>query len=358
MPVTDNQERNELVFPFYAKLAFVLIAVVLILFLMQAGKILLIPLFSSLLIAFVLLPVCKWLEKRKLHRGLAAFLSILLFISVISGVVFFLIRQIVEFSKDLPALRQNLQVYLTSMQGWIAAKYHVDSHQQIAYLNENTDALVGAGTAAARMVAVGAIGVLILIIFVFIFTFLILYNRNLFKKFITSLFARRFQTRVDEVVEETRLLANGYILGLLTEMLIIAVVNSLAFWIFGIKYALLLGVIAAILNIIPYIGIYTAAALGALITLANSTPGTAFTLIIILIVIHFLDANILMPRVVGRRVKMNPLITIIAVIAGNLVWGIPGMFLFIPLAAMMKLVFERVSSLKPWAILMGTEKGV
>jgi predicted PurR-regulated permease PerM len=157
------------------------------------------------------------------------------------------------------------------------------------------------------------------------------------------------------VITETRLLANGYIVGLLIEMVIVAVLNCTAFLIFGVKYALLLGILAAVMNIIPYLGIYTSAAIAALITLSNSSPAHALGVIIILLAIHVVDANVLMPRIVGRRVKMNPLITIAAVLVGELLWGIPGMFLFIPLAGILKIIFERVDGLKPWAILMGTE---
>lgn len=138
-------------------------------------------------------------------------------------------------------------------------------------------------------------------------------------------------------------------------MLILSVVNSTAFFIVGIKYALLLGVMAAVLNIVPYLGIYTAMALSMLVTFANSSGSEAITVGIILIVIHFFDANILMPRIVGSRVKMNPLITIIAVLIGHFVWGIPGMFLFIPITGMLKIVSERVDELKPWAILLGVD---
>ena len=85
-------------------------------------------------------------------------------------------------------------------------------------------------------------------------------------------------------------------------------------------------------------------------------PAHALSVMIILLVIHFIDANVIMPRIVGRRVNMNPLITIVAVLTGHLIWGIPGMFLFIPLMGILKIIFERVDGLKPWAILMGTEK--
>ncbi len=342
--------------PFYAHLAAVLLSLVLIVLIMREGSTIFIPLFFALLIALMLLPLVKWLERRKMPRGAAAGIAILLFIACISGIFYFLGAQIGAFSKDLPQLGARMQGWVAQMQGWVAQKYHLDASRQLQYLNKGAADFARYASAAAQALLLAVGGFAIWTIFVFIFAFFILTHRGLLNNFITCLFQRKDQPRVAEILTETRLLANGYILGLLIEMVAVAILNCTAFFIFGVKYALLLGILAAVLNIIPYLGIYTSAAIGALITLSNSSPGHALTVIIILLAVHLIDSNVLMPRIVGRRVKMNPLITIIAVICGEMLWGIPGMFLFIPLAGMLKIVFERVKGLEPWAILMGTEE--
>ncbi|MBS1567005.1 MAG: AI-2E family transporter [Bacteroidetes bacterium] len=153
-------------------------------------------------------------------------------------------------------------------------------------------------------------------------------------------------------------MTNSYLVGLMTEMLIMVVLNVTTLLILGIKYAFLLGILAAVLNIIPYLGIYTAMAIGMLITLANGTGTQALQFAIALVIVHFIDANIILPRIVGGRVKMNPLITILAVLLGRLVWGIPGMFLFIPLTAIIRIISSRIDDMRPWAILIGEEKRV
>jgi len=124
----------------------------------------------------------------------------------------------------------------------------------------------------------------------------------------------------------------------------------------GVKYALLIAVIAAVLNVIPYIGIYIAAIFGMLIAFTNGSGATAMYTGISFLAVHFVDANIIMPHIVGGRVKINPLITIVAVILGRLIWGVPGMFLFIPLMAIIRIISENVDDLKPWSILIGEEK--
>ncbi|MEO6832573.1 MAG: AI-2E family transporter, partial [Chitinophagaceae bacterium] len=242
-------------------------------------------------------------------------------------------------------------------QGWIALKFNVDAGRQLQFLNSSADKFANSASILAQGLLLAVGGFTIWTIFVFIFSFFMLAHRALMKAFFTELFDDKDQPRVREIITKTRTLANSYVLGLLIEMVVVATLNVGVFFIFGIKYALLLGVLAAVLNIIPYLGIYTSMAISALITLSNSSPGQALVVVIILLVIHFLDANILMPRIVGKRVKMNPLVTIIAVLTGHLLWGIPGMFLFIPLAGILKIIFERVDGLKAWAILMGTEEG-
>lgn len=349
-------EKLEIKLPFYARLAFLLLAIMLILLIMEEGKSIIIPLFFSLLIALMLLPITKWLERRRLPASLAAAVSILLFIVFVVGIFYFLGAQIADFSKDLPQLGQRMQLWVQDLQTWATARFHVDASRQLDYLNKGVADIARSASAIVQGFIIAVGGFAIWTIFVFIFTFFMLTHRTLLKNFVTCLFPKDHQASVHEILDETRMLANGYVLGLLTEMVIVAVLNCGAFFIFGIKYALLLGILTAVLNIIPYLGIYTGMAISALITLSNSSPAQALSVIIILIVIHFIDANVIMPRIVGRRVNMNPLITIVAVLTGHLIWGIPGMFLFIPLMGILKIIFERVDGLKPWAILMGTEK--
>lgn len=350
------EESTQIRLPFYARLALVLLTIVLILVIMHEGKSIIIPLFFSLLIAFMLLPVTKWLERRRLPPGLAAVVSILLFVVLIAGLFSFLTQQVSDFSKDLPQLGVRIQEWTKELQAWVGHKYHLDYTHQIEYLNKAGAGIANYASTIAQTFFLALSGFVIWTIFVFIFTFFILTHRSLLKKFLICLFADKHHNRVNEVMQETKLLANGYVMGLLIEMVVVAALNCIVLLLFGIKYAFLLGVLAAVLNIIPYIGIYTATGIAAIVTLSNSTPSAALTVIIILIIVHFIDANILMPRIVGSRVKMNPLITIIAVLSGSILWGISGTFLFIPLAAMLKIIFERVEGLRPWAILMGTEE--
>jgi len=140
-------------------------------------------------------------------------------------------------------------------------------------------------------------------------------------------------------------------------MAIVAVVCCLAFLLIGVKYALLLGLITGLFNIIPYIGIFTSLVLSTIITIGTAAATIKVVLVIVTIVgMHLIDSNILLPIIVGSKVKINALITVIGVIIGEMFWGIPGMFLSIPVIAISKVVFDRIESLKPWGMLLGDEK--
>jgi len=126
------------------------------------------------------------------------------------------------------------------------------------------------------------------------------------------------------------------------------------FLLLGIEYAVLLAVIGALLNMIPYIGAIIAAVLPMIMAIVTKpNPWSAFLVLEVYIFIQFIDNNILVPRIVASKVKINALVSIIAVLAYGALWGIPGMFLSIPLTAIFKLIFDRIDSLKSWGYLLG-----
>ncbi len=343
--------------PFYARLALTLLAVVLIFYILRFADDIFIPLVFALLISILLFPFTKLLEN-KLHMGRAAsaIISVFLFVSVLVSFVYFLALQITHFAEDIPKLKLRFQQMFDSLQHWLSYKLHINNHQQTDYINRSINGIVGSVANSLSNVFLSLTGMLLLIIFVLIFTFFMLYHRRLLMRFVLHLFNVEHRPKVNEVIVETKSMIYGYLLGLMIEMLIVSVVNCSMFLIMGIEYALLLGVMAAVLNIIPYLGIYTSIIITMLVTFANSTGNAALAAGVGLFAVHILDSNILLPRIVGGRVKMNPFITIIAVIVGELIWGIPGMFLFIPITGIVKLVCERVDGMEAWGLLIGVEE--
>ena len=348
---------NTIKLPFYARLAFILLSLVLTLFLLEQGRDIFIPLVFGLLIAILLYPVNKFFEQRlKMGRGLSAMLCIVIFMAALFGFSYLLVQQIANFTDDFPELKGRFNLMFSDLQHWISVKFHIYKSQQAGYINKSINSMVESGARAARDFVASIASLVLLLVFVFIFSFFMLFHRRLLMQFVLHLFSKEYRPQVSEVVQETKVMINSYVLGLMIEMLLISVVACSMLLIMGIKYALLLGLMAAVLNIIPYIGIYTCIALTMLVTFANSGTNTAIEAGAGMFVIHLLDSNILMPRIVGARVKMNPFITIVAVIVGEYIWGIPGMFLFIPIAGIIKLICDRVEGMEAWGMLIGVEE--
>jgi len=190
-----------------------------------------------------------------------------------------------------------------------------------------------------------------------IYTFFFLLYRKLIMSFLVSVFLEENKQMVYEIIENIQYIIRKYIIGLLIEMAIVAAAVSIIFWVLGIKYAILLGLITGILNIIPYIGIFIALILSSLITFATAATLSKLILVVAaLVVVHLIDSNVILPIVVGSKVRINALITVLGVIIGEMVWGISGMFLSIPVIAVLKIMFDRIDGLKPWGIILGDEE--
>ena len=343
-------------FPFYARLALTLFAIAVIFAFMWVGKSLLVHLFFSFLVAILLHPVARYLEKYRFPRALAAVIPILGFMIVIGGICFFFSHQVVRLTKDLPSLQEKVMEKWEHIQDWISDKYHITNTQQTAYVNKSASGILNSAMSSVATTFMGIAEIVLLTIFFFILTFFILQYRRLLMHFVVELFDREHNEKVQEIIARIRSLINSYVLGLLIEMSVVATIIFIALMIIGIKYALLIAIIAGVLNIIPYLGIYTSMAIAIIIAAATNTTGHVVAVAVVFLVTHFLDANVILPHIVGGKVKMNPFITILVVLLGHLVWGIPGMFLFIPLTAMLRLISEEVTGMKPWAILLGEEK--
>lgn len=186
-----------------------------------------------------------------------------------------------------------------------------------------------------------------------VYTFLLLYYRDLFVRFLVRTIGGAQPADLLAMLTKVRLLTRQYVGGLLIEMLIIASLNAVGFFIVGMKYALLSALIVALLNLIPYLGIFMACALSLLINVHNNPPGIALRVIGVLLAVHLLDAYLIYPKIVGSKVRINALAVIVGVVTGGTLWGIPGMFLALPAIAMLKAILEESDNLQPWGLLLG-----
>lgn len=342
--------------PFYTKLAMVLVSLIALGYLVIIGKELLAPLIFSVLFSILLLPLAKFLENKfRFPRSLACGTSVVLMIVVVAAVLYLVGSQIADLASDWPQLRDQVVTSFGNLQDWVAQHFDINEKRQMTYVHSATTKILSSSAATIGGTVLSASSILLFLIFMLIDTFFLLFYRRLLLRFLVAVFKEENSEVVYDVVQHIQYIIRKYITGLFLEMTIVAVLVCTTFFIGGIKYALLLGLITALFNIIPYIGIFTALLLSVLITFSVATAGKVLLVAITIIVMHLIDSNILLPVIVGSKVKINALITILGVICGEMLWGIPGMFLSIPIIAMTKIIFDRIETLKAWGILLGDE---
>jgi predicted PurR-regulated permease PerM len=336
--------------PFYLRLALVLLSLIAIGFLVLIGKEVLSPLLFSFMFAMLLLPLCRFFEQKcRLPRSAAAMLSVVLFLAAIVCTGYAVATQIAGLVQDFPALKQQLTNTGNDIHYWLRHQVHIDNQQLKKVQSGAVDATTGAlGDAVASLSSVVLFG-----IFMFIYTFFLLFYRQLLMTFLLMVFNEEHNPLIHDIMAQIQFIMKKYISGLFLEMCTVAILTSSLLGIIGARYALLLGLITAIFNLIPYVGIFTAMGISALITLGTMGVEKALMVAGSIIVVHLLDSNILMPRIVGSKVQINALFVVIGVVLGEMLWGLSGMFLSIPVIAMLKIIFDRIEPLKPWGYLLG-----
>jgi len=339
----------------FSKMVNPLLCFAIVLWLLYVGQPVLIPFAFSCLLAILLASPSRWLEKLGLPRGFAVLICLLLAVVVFLFVFYFISSSVVSFRNDFPLMVQNIQQAISDFQEWLHSRFNI-STSKVRELFNNSTAKVLPQTAAIVNTALSTVSSAFLTgVIIFLQTFLLLFYRSLVVKFFVSLFAEEFTSNIYDIMARIRHVIHSYLIGLFIEMLAVAVAYCLALFIIGVKYALLLGVIGAILNLVPYLGIFIACILTALITFSTNTPSAVLWSVISILLIHLTDANVLLPKIVGSKVRINALTTIMGVIVGEAIWGIPGMFLAVPGMAVLKVLFESIPAFLPFAILMNDE---
>ena len=342
--------------PLYVKITCILLLITILFFTFFIAQGIILPLGFSFLIAVLLFPLEKLFGRIGLPRVICILLSLIIATVVVVALIMFLSYQVSSFIDDLPAIKKNLTDFFSNAQVWIDHTFHFSKQQQNQVI---TDAQKD-GMGNAKAVAGTTLGVLTAslatLMLVPIYTFLFMYYRSHLIMFTIKIFDDKHASIVARVVSKIREVIHQYVSGLLIETSCVAVLNSVGLLIIGAPYAILLGVIGAILNLIPYIGGLISLVLTAIVTLSN-TGDTYKTLgsIGIFFVVQFIDNNFLVPRIIGSSVKLNALVSILAVLIGGALCGIGGMFLSLPFVAICKVIFDHVEELKPWGMLLGDE---
>jgi putative permease len=342
--------------PFYVKLACSLLIIIATGYLIIIGHSIVVPFCFGVLFAILLMPFADVLEKKaRFPRSLACITALVLFLVVISAVFYLLGSQMTALSNDWPAFQQQLLFAFHNLQAWISDTFHIKDSEQMKYVSDGLSKSLGVGTTLLGETLLSITSIVVLMVFTFLYTFFLLYYRQHIAIFMVSLFKQEHSEKVVSVLNQVKYIVKRYIVGLFLQMGIIALLSFIAFTIIGVKYSFMLALFTGIFNVLPYVGILAALILTVLITFATASASHVLAVVVAIIVIHLIDSNYIMPKVVGSKVKINSLIAFLGLILGELLLGIPGMFLSIPVMAVGKIIFDHIDDMKPWGFLMAEE---
>lgn len=343
--------------PFYTKLAFILVSIVTLGYILIQGKDILAPLIFSFLFAILLLPLANFFEKKcHFSSSISAILSVLLLITSVVFIMLLLGNQLTGLADDWPLLKKNIFATSNQFQKWITNRFHINAAKQLKYINTATNNILSSSTTVISATVISLSSIVIFNLFTLVYTFLLLLYRRLLFRFVLAIFREENAAVVNEIMEQVKYIIGKYVVGIFAEMGIVIILSCSTYWILGVNYFLLLGLITGLLNLIPYIGILTALVISTIINFTTGGVHQTMYLIIAALIIHLIDSNFIMPKIVGSKVKINPLIIILGVLTGENIWGISGMFLSIPIIAIIKIICDRIESLKPWSLLLGVDE--
>jgi predicted PurR-regulated permease PerM len=339
-------------YPFYLKATVILFGMVLLCYILLNLRDILVPLAFALVLSVLLNPLTKFLERHRIPRVMAIAISIIIAMVLIAGVTYFLFMEIKSFSTEWPLFKQKFGLLFNKLQHFARTDFGINTKKQNEYISEAETSMKPV-LATAMGTVFGGISVAFLLP---VYTFLFLFYKKLILNFLFEIFAEANEKEVSVVLSQTKGAIQNYMFGLLLEALIVATLNSLALLILGVPYAILLGVLGALLNILPFIGGILAVLFPILVATATKDGfSTQFWVIISYMLIQFVDNHFLVPYIVASKVKINALVSIVIVLMGGALWGISGMFLSIPVLGVLKIIFDRMPEMKPWGMLIGIE---
>lgn len=340
-------------YPFWLKGTTILFGLTLLFILLSYGKFILMPLAFAALIAMLLEPVSRWLERIKLNRVLAIIISMILLFAVLGGIISLLSIQLVQFADRLPEANQQIQAVSSNILAFFENTFNISPERQLQYLEKGLSTVVNKsgqylstalGATTSMFATLGLLP---------IFVFFMMYYKNMYRTFFHKVWDEDDEF-VNAIISGIQSVTQNYIVGMMTVIFLLAVLNAIGLWIVGIPHVLFFAIFAALLAAIPYIGI-----------IIGSLPAIIFALLFmdslfdpvavaaVFAVVQFLEGNFITPNIIGSRVSINPMIALVALLIGGELWGISGMILFVPFVGILKHLFDQVDQLKPFGYLLG-----
>lgn len=339
------------------KTAAILAILALVVLILVYGKPFFVPIAFAGLLAMLLLPISKWLRAKGMNNAVSILLSMLVFVGLFALVIFFISWQISDIAENASKLEQQVTEKYQQLRQLLSQEFGITEEQQKKMLKEQQESSSGkvSSTLTAIISGFGSFltNLLLVLVYVFLFTFF----RDRIKGFIVRLVPEKEKDNARDCIHKTQQVAQEYLKGLFLMIMFLWVMYSIGFSIAGVKNAFFFAILCGLLEIIPFVGNLAGTALTLMMSLVQ---GGDMNLVVGILItyglVQFIQSYLLEPLVVGSEVNINPMATIVGLVAGELLWGIPGMVVAIPLMGMTKVVFDHIPAMRPYAYLIGQEK--
>ncbi len=337
------------------------IKILLLFFLVFGGlyftKSFLVPVVFGGVLAMLFMPLCRWLEGKGLRRWLASIICVLLLLVLLAGVATLLAWQVNGLAQEASKMHEQVSKVAAYMKETISETLGISEQKQKKIIEEQSSSGVGG---AAKMLAAAinsSAGLFMNMVLILVYTFLFIYQRAGLKEFVLKLVDEGQKAKTIDIIKGSSKVAQQYLAGLGKVIAILWVLYGIGYSIVGVKHAIFFAVLCGLLEIIPFVGNLVGTSVTLLMAFTQGGDlKMCLGVIVTYMVVQFVQSYVLEPVIVGAQVRINPLFTIIALLAGELIWGIPGMILAIPIIGIAKIVFDHIGPLKPYGFLIGEEK--
>lgn len=355
-PAQDPAAVRRVIQPQYQKFSLIILGLIGLFYALHYARPILVPMLFALLLAMLLNPVVNRLSRWRFPRLLAILVAVLAAMALLAALAYFIVTQASHLNEAMPRIKEQLNGVYKDMLLWAQQKLNLQRREINDAVEQMKENSMSGGTGIVGE-TINTVGALFAFFFLLpVYTFLLLLYKKLLTGFLMRLFSTDDHDTVKEVLGQTKLVAQSYLTGLLIEAAIVASLNWIGLTIIGVKYALLLAVVGALLNLVPYIGMMIATVLPMAIALATQNGEAALWVLGLYLAVQFIDNNLIVPRIVGSRVELNALVSLVAVMIGGALWGLPGMFLALPITAILKVVFDRVPAMQPFGYVLGDDE--
>ena len=343
--------------PALAKTAWIIVIAFLAFAGLYYAKPFLVPVAIAGLLSMLFLPVSRWLEARKFPRGLAVVICILSLALFIAGIGALVAWQISDLSQDAANMEKNVTAAVDKARQALSNTFGISPEKQQEMMKKQQASGGGGLSNVVTTIMSSIMGILVDTILVFIYIFLFMFYRTRVKNFILKLVPADDKTKTHKIIDDSSRVAFKYLSGLAFMIVLLWIMYGIGFSIAGVKNALFFAVLCGVLEIIPFVGNLTGTALTMLMGLTQGGGSNIIVgILITYFVVQFIQSYVLEPLVVGAEVNINPLFTILAIVLGETVWGVPGMVLAVPTLGITKIICDNVEPLKPFGYLIGEEK--